>query len=82
MWYHCSVYQAPFTSLAPFLTKLAYLTMLFILEMDCTASSADHVKNKKHVQISKVWQKPSKQCEIRLRDKMVPGIMYTTVPHL
>ncbi len=51
----CSVYQAPcnepnLTFLAPFPTDLAYLSMLFILVMACTAGSAGHHKNT-------VWQK-------------------------
>ncbi len=46
----CSVYSAPsyvsnLTLLAPFSTELAYLSMLFILDMVCTAGSADHLKN-------------------------------------
>ena len=47
----CSVYKAPFiesnlTLLAPFPTQLAYLSMLYILEIVCNACSADHLKNK------------------------------------
>ncbi len=46
-----SVYQAPsyepnLTFLATFSTELAYLSMLFILDVLCTAGSAEHIKNK------------------------------------
>ncbi len=46
-----SVHQAPsygpnVTLLAWFLRDLAYLSMLFILEVLCTACSAEHLKNK------------------------------------
>ena len=47
----CSVFQAPsyetnLTLLTWFLLEIAYLNMLFILEVVCTAVSADHLKNK------------------------------------
>ncbi len=47
----CSLYQAPsyepnLTLLAWYLPDITYLSMLFILEMVCTACSADHLKNK------------------------------------
>ncbi len=47
----CSVYQAPsyepnLTLLSWFLQDLAFLSMLFILEVLCTACSAEHLKNK------------------------------------
>ena len=48
----CSVYQAPtyepnFVMLAcGFLPKMAYLSMLFMLEMGCTEGSAGQLKNK------------------------------------
>ena len=46
-----SVYQVPsyepnLTFLAWFLRDLAYLSMLFILEVLCTTGSAEHLKNK------------------------------------
>ncbi len=67
MWYHSvsvqyrSVYQAPsyepnLTSLVWFLPEIAYLIMLSILEVVCTACSADHLKNKQHAQISQLQQ--------------------------
>ena len=47
----CSVHQAPvyesnLTLLAPVPTKFAYLSIVFILEMICTACIADHLKDK------------------------------------
>ena len=47
----CSVHQAPsyepnFTLLALLLPKLAYLSMLFILEMGCTANNSGQGKDK------------------------------------
>ncbi len=47
----CSVHQAPsyehnLILLAWILQDLAYLSMLFILEVLCTACSAEHLKNK------------------------------------
>ena len=47
----CAVYQPPsykpsFTLLACLLPKLAYLSILFILEMASTVHSAGHLKNK------------------------------------
>ncbi len=46
-----SAHQAPsyepiLTFLAPFPTELAYLSMLFILDVLCTACSAEQIKNK------------------------------------
>ena len=54
----CSVCQVPsygpnLTLLALFSAELAYLSMLFILEMIHTACSADHLKNKEHAQMRK-----------------------------
>ena len=51
----CSVHQAPsyesnITLLAPFPTELAYLNMLYILEMVCTACS-DHMQHTHWLQI-------------------------------
>ena len=48
-----SVYQVPsyesnLTLLAWFLPDFAYLRMLLIPEMVCTAGSVDHLKNKSH----------------------------------
>ena len=47
----CSVYRAPsyepnFALLEWFLSELAYLSMLFILEVVCRVGSEDHLKNK------------------------------------
>ncbi len=47
----CSVQQTPsyepnFTLLAGLLPKLAYLSMLFIFEIGCTANNADQGKDK------------------------------------
>ncbi len=44
--YEASSYESILTFLAPFPTELAYLSMLFILEVLCTAGSAEHLKNK------------------------------------
>ncbi len=49
--YMYSVYQAPsyeynLTLLTGFLSEIAYLIILFILEVVCTSGSADHLKNK------------------------------------
>ncbi len=59
----CSVCQAPcyehnLTMLVPFPTELAYLSIIFILEVVCTACSADHLKNRWHAQITNLWQEP------------------------
>ncbi len=50
-WYHCIQYtkrhhESILTFVAPFLPDLAYLSMLFILEVLCTACNAEHIKNK------------------------------------
>ncbi len=47
----CSLYQVlcyepNLSLLAPLHKELAYFSMLFILEVVCTAGSADHLKNK------------------------------------
>ncbi len=60
----CSVYRAPsykpiITLLPPFHAELAYLGMLFILELG-------HLKNKEHAQISQLQQKPCEQYKIDL----------------
>ena len=57
----CSVHQAPsyepnFTLLARILPMLAYLSMLFILEMGCTAKSTGQGKDKQHNSISQLGE--------------------------
>ena len=42
---------------APFSAKLAYPNMSFSLELAYTAGNADHLQNKKYVQMSKLWNK-------------------------
>ena len=51
------LYEPRLILLAPFSTQLAYLNMLFIPEMACTASNAGHLKNKYQIQRSKLLQK-------------------------
>ena len=55
----CSIYQASYyesdlTLLALVLSAFAYWSVPFILEVVCTAGTADHLKNKKHDQLSKL----------------------------
>ena len=58
----CSLYRAPpyetdFHVQLPNLTKSAYLSMLFILELACIAVGASQLKNKYHAQMSQLWSK-------------------------
>ena len=81
----CSLYQTPsyelnLTLLALFLPKFRYLSMLIILQVVCTAFSADHLKNKLHAQISPLCGKWCWRCEVwNKTHNMTPGIMNTMV---
>ena len=71
--YKAPSYQPDFILLALVSIKLAYQSMLFILELAYNAGSADQLKNK-HVQLSRVWKK--KNDTIRVESDSYDGAWY------